>query len=357
MGKLGWSKKRVILAIAIIAILTGSSFGFWQMNNNAQAAVIDPQPGLVGWWQFDEGSGLTAGDSSGKGNNGTVYNATWVAGKYEQALSFDGASSNVVVANSDSLKFGTGNLSFSAWVKPSVKTNGASWEQNTFLDIGGYSVFLSVFRGCNGIRVYLSDGTNSADHTTNVAISQGTWSNVVVVVDRSANMAYLYLNGSLVDSWSISAITGNLGAYTSNLFIGSSHITKEYFNGIIDECRLYNRTLSAAEIQANFDGGPDLASQLTAKIPTGTTQVIATLSWQGEGSIDATITSPSQTYTEDTMQTYQKTTYSTTTGTSDMLNIKRLSISVTALEADESWTIELAFDSVAAYEISVEVQK
>jgi hypothetical protein len=356
MGKLGWSKKRVILAIAIIAILTGSSFGFWQMNNNAQAAVIDPHPGLVGWWQFDEGSGLTAADSSGNGNDGTVYNATWVAGKYEQALSFDGASSNVLVASSDTLRFGTDSLSVSAWLKPNVKT-GSIYDRSTFVDIGSYSVFISVFSDCNGIRTYLSDGTNSVNHYKSVAISQGTWSNVVVVANRSTNMAHLYLNGSLIDSWSISAITGNLGAYTSNLFIGRSHSASEYFNGSIDDVRLYNRALSAAEIQANFNGGPDLASQLTAKIPKGTTQVIATLSWQGDGSINATITSPSQTYTEDTMQTYQKTTYSTTTGTADMLNIKRLSISVTALEADQSWTIDLAFDSVAAYQISVEVQK
>jgi hypothetical protein len=57
------------------------------------------------------------------------------------------------------------------------------------------------------------------------------------------------------------------------------------------------------------------------------------------------------------MPAYQKTTYSTSSGATTMLNIKRLSISVIALSSDQSWTIGLTFDSVAAYQISVEVQK
>lgn len=85
--------------------------------------------------------------------------------------------------------------------------------------------------------------------------------------------------------------------------------------------------------------------------------MITTLSGQGARNINATVTSPSQSYTEDTTPIYQKTTYSTTNDQSGMLNIKRLSISVTALPADQSWTIALTFDSVTAYEIAVEVQK
>ena len=114
---------------------------------------------------------------------------------------------------------------------------------------------------------------------------------------------------------------------------------------------------STAEIQTTFQNGPGFASQLTAKIPKGTTQVITTLSGQGAGNINATITSPSQSYTEDAIPVYQKTTYSTTSDTSGMLNIKRLSISVTTLPTDQSWTITLTFDNVAAYQIAVEVQK
>ena len=89
----------------------------------------------------------------------------------------------------------------------------------------------------------------------------------------------------------------------------------------------------------------------------GTTQVITTLSWQGTASINATIISPSQTYTESTQPVYQKTTYSTSDGTSNMLNIKRLSVSIDALPSDQNWNITLTFDNPVPYQITVEVQK
>jgi hypothetical protein len=61
---------------------------------------------------------------------------------------------------------------------------------------------------------------------------------------------------------------------------------------------------------------------------------------------------------EKMMSTYEKTTYSTTgDGPTSLLNIKRLSISITAPTSDQTWIITLAFtNSVSAYQISVETQ-
>jgi hypothetical protein len=115
--------------------------------------------------------------------------------------------------------------------------------------------------------------------------------------------------------------------------------------------------LAAAEIQERFQKNPDFSSKLLAKVPKGTTQVLVTLSWQGIGSINITMESPSKSYTEDMVPVYQKTVHSTSGGTSDMLNIKRLSISVTALSSDENWYVMLEFGDVEDYRITVEVQK
>ena len=57
------------------------------------------------------------------------------------------------------------------------------------------------------------------------------------------------------------------------------------------------------------------------------------------------------------ISTYQKTTYATSGGTLDMLNIKRLSITVGALSADQIWNVSLALDNVDSYQASVEIQK
>jgi hypothetical protein len=74
-------------------------------------------------------------------------------------------------------------------------------------------------------------------------------------------------------------------------------------------------------------------------------------------SLNVTVKSPSKSYTEDIVPVYQKTVYSTSGGTSDMLTIKRLSISVFALSSDENWYVILEFDDAEDYRITVEAQK
>ena len=75
------------------------------------------------------------------------------------------------------------------------------------------------------------------------------------------------------------------------------------------------------------------------------------------GSINVTIESPLKSYTEDVVSVYQKTVYFTSGGTSSMLDIKRLSVSVSALSSDENWYVMLEFDDVEDYRITVEAQK
>src|SRR5208337_5675022 len=110
-------RRRILLATVVIcaALITGLTV-LWQTRPAAQAAIITPHPGLVGWWRFDEGSGTIAGDSSGNGNNGTIYGATWVTGKYGDALSFDGASNYVSIPYNPIFNFGTGSFSVGVWI-------------------------------------------------------------------------------------------------------------------------------------------------------------------------------------------------------------------------------------------------
>ena len=73
--------------------------------------------GQVAAYSFDEGSGTTANDASGNGNNGTVANATWVAGKYGCAYFTGAANSMVTMPNSASLGL-TAGMTLEAWVNP-----------------------------------------------------------------------------------------------------------------------------------------------------------------------------------------------------------------------------------------------
>ena len=84
---------------------------------------VAPERGLVAGYGFDEGSGRTAVDASGRRNAGTISGATWARGRYGSGLRFDGASSVVRVAPSASLDLG-GAMTLSAWIRPSAQQHG-----------------------------------------------------------------------------------------------------------------------------------------------------------------------------------------------------------------------------------------
>jgi len=318
----------------------------WQMGQVAEAAILDPHPGLVGWWRFDEGSGTVAEDSSGYGNHGTIYGATSVDGKYGKALSFDGVDDYVMVPPpfSDVKQ----NFTWSMWVNlTEVGTHRGLME---FL-LGSYRVRTNYQAASVSIVEALTPQTYTAG-VNGAPFVLDAWIHWTVVFDYTNLEVRTYKNGAFFASGSIDkAKWDSLGA-TTNLRIGTGYYCSNW-KGEIDEVRIYNRALSAAEIE-NSQKDPDLSSRILAKVPKGTTQFMVTLSWQGSGSVNATIESPSETYTENIVPVYQKTTYSSSSG--DMLNIKRLAVSVTALPNDENWYIILEFDDVEDYKITVEVQ-
>jgi hypothetical protein len=351
-SKLALSKKKITIltATALCVVLIASSALYLFPGQIAQAAIINPHSGLVGWWSFNEGTGTIARDSSGNGNSGSKSGATWVTGKYDQALSFNGIDNYVSIPH-NSILSGSKNFTVEAWFNPS--TVAPSYQQivgkqaylNEYrLILVGNSIVGQVFSSSNGYAVSSSNG--------GVYAQVGIWQHASLTYD-GANLK-LYVNGILVNTL---PLTITINPNTSPLFIGINSGELYSFNGIIDEVHVYKYALSATEIQQELEQGPNFSSNILAKVPTGTTQVITTLSWQGTASINATIVSPSQTYTESTQPIYQKTTYSTSDGTSTMLNIKRISISVGALTSDQNWNVTLAFDNPVPYQITVEAQK
>jgi hypothetical protein len=341
------TKKRSIIVILICVVLAVSSVAFWQTNNRAQAAIIDPHPGLVGWWRFDEGTGTIAGDSSGNGNNGTINSSSFVSGRYGTALSFTGSvNSYLQVPDSSSLEV-TGDLTLSAWLYPTAA--------NRMIIISKYwNNEFDLLISPNG-RLEIAFGNPFRDLFSAGAVSLNTWTQVCVVRKVATNQVDFYINGNLDSTQTYSATT--ISTSTKPVQLGKDTSNTDFYSGLIDEAQIYNRALSSTEIQANFQQNPDFSSNVLVKVPMGTTQVITTLSWQGTGSISVTILSPSQTFTEATVPVYQKSTYSSSGNTSGMLNIKRISVSVNALPSDQNWNVALTFDKPVAYQITIEVQK
>ncbi|NUT54739.1 MAG: hypothetical protein HOQ03_01980, partial [Thermoleophilia bacterium] len=219
--------------------------------------------GLVGAWAFDEGTGTTTSDQSGRGNTGTLANATWVTtGKFNNALSFNGTNAWVTVVDAASLDLTTG-MTLEAWVRPSV---AGGWRTVAAKDMSGglaYGLYSNTNGAFPGTEVSIGGTARSLNGTT--ALPVGSWSHVAVTYDGAT--LRLYVNGAQASQL---AAAGSLATSTSPFHIGGNGSWGEWFNGSIDEVRLYSRALAAGEIQNDMVRSitPDtVAPTITARTP------------------------------------------------------------------------------------------
>jgi len=205
---------------------------------------------LVAWWRFDEGSGTTAVDSSGNGNDGTLEGgAQWVAGQLGGALGFNGSNARVVAPN---IPFNNRSFTIVMWVNAVLYTGeqvvfstGLTGSNNTdmHLRIGGVG---SGNVPAGGVRMGFYN--NDLD-TAGGLIQENTWYHITFWYDFENQNRRIYING--VQEAEASA-TPYLGT-TGNTVIGAWG-TGQWFRGIIDDVQVYNHALTEAEIQAAMLG-------------------------------------------------------------------------------------------------------
>ena len=201
--------------------------------------------GLVASWS-GEGN---ANDIVGV-NNGTLVNgAGFAAGEVGQAFSFDGVSGYVSIPGSPLMDSFTTSITIEAWIKVNQLTVNSDWEWivtkgNSSWRLMGTTFAKTVYLGLDGV-------SPSRDLPGTRDVNDGQWHHVAGVYDGT-NM-FLYVDGTLDVS---KPATGAIVQNSYPVCIGhNAEAPASSFNGLIDEVSLYNRALTASEIQADYEAG------------------------------------------------------------------------------------------------------
>jgi hypothetical protein len=217
-----------------------------------------------------------AKDKSGNGNDGILYNEpSQVPGKSGQALRFDGVDD--FIEYSSNIQFNSNDFTVSGWAKLAGPGGGIDSENFIFVQrVDGIGAgnpvvdlyFDSSLRPTFGFRDDVGSGAGTQDVS---AASTGIWYHLVGV--KTATEARLYVNGVLVDT-DVHTMTGDFDSGSVHRFIGKNSyesVDKSFMNGSIDDVRVYNRALSAAEVKTIYNEGVGavIGKNQANKVPSG----------------------------------------------------------------------------------------
>lgn len=224
-------------------------------------------PGPVAYYSFDEGVGATVYDKSGNNNNGS-WNGTlgnqWTNGKYGKAGSFNG-SDNYVLLPHLNLDYSFTNC---AWVKTNDQNDNpiiGNWQDG---GTGDSWLFLANWSGGNKIDWFVRNPTNSGgvNITENNLNLRNNWNYVCGVFNNG--QAFIYRNGNLVSS-NLSVGFSSVYQNALNLWVG--RYSSNYFNGLIDEVKIYNYSRTQKQI----------IEDMNASHPAGGSPVGSQIAWWG----------------------------------------------------------------------------
>ena len=237
----------VVVSMLIGALMLPMGTASAESSNRV---MCENDPNLVGCWRMEEGSGTSLQDGGATPfNDGTLNNSpTWVAGKYGQGLGFNGSNQYVLVPDENSLDI-TSAITLAAWVKP-----GKTGTQNIIKKAigtgapGGYELSLSnggiVFIRLNGGTTTTTRLDSSITYPTNGT----TWMHIAATTNGT--FIKVYINGTLDTSKTVTPFIINTNA--TNIGIGAEPAATpiNFFQGVIDDARIYNRALTDPEIAA-----------------------------------------------------------------------------------------------------------
>ncbi len=232
--------------------LTTSGPGGTDTDTKTNLITVSPQSGgggipkLVAAYSFNEGSGNTVLDASGNGNHGIISGPTRVTkGAFDKALTFDGVNDWVTVNDAPSLDLSTG-MTLEAWVYPTVNMTGWRVPLTKEQSNGGvYGLAANTDQNQSAIGITIGQAQVLYGGPW---LSPRVWTHLAGTYDGAT--LRLYVNGEQVAT---RAQTGAIQASEGVLRIGGNSVKGQYFRGRIDEIRIYDKALTATEIQDDMN--------------------------------------------------------------------------------------------------------
>lgn len=251
-----------------------SSFEAMEAASPPQASPAQPcSTNYIGYWPLDQTSGTVAADISGNNNNGVVSGATWSsAGRMGDCLTFNGANSYVQITNTIDNDF---TISF--WVKTTQTANTGEWYNGVGLVDGDAPGTANDF-GTAMVENKFAFGIGNPDTTivSSKPINDGNWHQCVATRQQASGLIKIYVDGALQTSGYENRNTLNA---SSRLLFGAISSGGGYFNGSLDDIRIFNRTLSDGEVYAIYNSQAIAPAAAPANVTAAGSNNLVQLTW------------------------------------------------------------------------------
>ncbi len=221
--------------------------------------AADAAKDLIIYFPFDEGKGNKAQDTSPNSFTGDIKNADWVEGVVGQALHFNNGSVNVDAFGIDEPK----EMTIEFWFKPDDKIEGGNRIDLLYRLTGGGRPHITFNRGGVLFGFYFATQGAELEALTDKIGFEPEWHYFVGTQDKSN--AVMYINGE-VDGEAKSGGDARMDFGTQGMSIAANQGNGNFFNGVIDEFKIWSVALTAEEVKANMEKA--LAVEAAGKLTT-----------------------------------------------------------------------------------------
>lgn len=216
--------------------------GFWKLDDLKRI----PSDGIVAHYKMNDNLANTDVIDSKGGNTGTASANTdtmSVVGKINEALDFDAANSEYVELPSSTFIIDTNDWSTSFWF------NADAWMDNVRILSLKKAINFDVRLGSASTALILTFGGDANTYVAKTGLSTGTWYNVVVAFRASDNTVNVYIDGNLEDTRVPTIISDS----RNNIIASNALHSGNFFDGKIDDFRIYDRELSQPEVDTIYN--------------------------------------------------------------------------------------------------------